>query len=411
MSAPMPPLSPLRHPPRLRSAEGETHRHVTWLELFFDLVFVAAVAQLAALLVADSSFEGFLWFAGLFVPLAWAWMGYTYYANRFDTDDFPYRLTVSAAMLAVAAMAVAIGETTAAGTVRFALAYIALRVLLLVLYLRARRHVPSARAAIDAYLAGFGLGALLWIVSIAVPPPYRYALWAAGLAVEFATPLVAWRVIGGTPVDREHVEERFGLFTIIVLGEAVIAVVVGTDTTGWAAESVAVAAFGFIGAVALWWIYFDFHAGARVRPGRWAFVSVYGHVPLWIALTAFGAGTKLAVKHADDLAQEPGERWAVAGGAALALAMVAAFHWASEHREPLGLGAGRLAVVAGLIALAAGGGPLPLTTFMVLVTALLGLALLIEGFSMRESARGAFARMVQPPQKPGLGPAAVPPTG
>ena len=82
-------------------------------------------------------------------------------------------------------------------------------------------------------------------------------LWAAGLIVEFLTPLVAWKVIGGTPVDREHIEERFGLFTIIVLGEAVIAVVAGTDVKDWAGDAVLVATFGFAGAVSLWWIYFD----------------------------------------------------------------------------------------------------------------------------------------------------------
>jgi low temperature requirement protein LtrA len=407
MSAPTPPLAPLRHPPRLRSADHGVHRHATWLELFFDLVFVAAVAQLARLLIEDHSPQGFVWFAGLFVPLAWAWMGYTYYANRFDTDDFPYRLTVSAAMLAVAGMAVAIGETSTAGTERFAIAYIALRTLLLVLYARARRHVPDARQAIDAYLVGFGIGLLFWIVSVFVPPPYRYALWAIGLAVEFATPLVAWKVIGGTPVDREHIEERFGLFTIIVLGEAVIAVVVGTDTKGWTTEAIVVATAGFIGAVALWWIYFDFQAGAAVRPGRWAFIPVYGHLPLWIALTAYGAGTKLAVKHADELAESGGERLAVAGGAALALLVIAAFHVASQHREPVGFSVARLGAAGAILALGAGGAALPLTTFTVLTTLLLGAALLIEGVSMREHARGSLLELISPPpRRPGLDPPA-----
>ena len=399
MSAPTPPLSPLRHPPRLRSAESEAHRHATWLELFFDLVFVAAVAALADMLVEEPTWDGAVKFAGLFVPLAWAWMGYTYYANRFDSDDFPYRLTVSAAMLAVAAMAVAIGETDAAWSERFAIAYSALRALLLVLYVRARHHVPSAREAINAYLVGFGIGLLLWVVSIFVPPPLRYALWAAGLLVEFLTPLIAWRVIGGTPVDREHIEERFGLFTIIMLGEAVIAVVAGTDVKDWAGEAVVVATFGFAGAVALWWIYFDFQAGSEVRGGRWAFISSYGHLPLWIAITAFGAGTKLAVKHSDALAKLDGERWALAGSAALAVVVIAAFHLGSQHREPLILSLLRLLAVAGLIGLAAGGAALPVTTLTVLVALLLGFALIVEGVSMRQSARDVLSRVFSPPER------------
>lgn len=399
MSAPLRPLSPLRHPPRLRAEETEVHRHATWLELFFDLVFVAAVAQLADMLVEEPTWEGAFKFVGLFIPLAWAWMGYTYYANRFDSDDFPYRLTVSAAMLAVAAMAVAIGEESTQWSERFAIAYVALRALLLVLYLRARLHIPSVRDAIDAYLIGFGIGLLLWFVSIFVPPPARYVLWAAGLLVEFLTPLIAWKVIGGTPVDREHIEERFGLFTIIVLGEAVIAVVAGTDVKDWAGDAVVVATFGFAGAVALWWIYFDFQAGSQVRAGRWAFISSYGHLPLWIAITAYGAGTKLAVKHGGELAKLAGERWALAGSAALALLVIAAFHLGSQHREPAVLSFLRLAAVGALCALAGFASGLPITTLAVLTALILGFALIVEGISMRQSARDAIGRIFSPPER------------
>lgn len=379
------------------------------MELFFDLVFVAAVARLATMLIERHDAIGFARFIGLFVPVAWAWMGYTYYANRFDSDDFPYRLTVSAAMLAVAAMAVAIGEEGPQWSERFAIAYVGLRALLLVLYLRARLHIPSVRDAIDAYLVGFGIGLLLWIVSIFVPPPARYALWAAGLLVEFLTPLVAWKVIGGTPIDREHIEERFGLFTIIVLGEAVIAVVAGTDVKDWAGDAVVVATFGFAGAVALWWIYFDFQAGSQVRAGRWAFISSYGHLPFWIAITAYGAGTKLAVKHGGELAKVDGERWALAGSAALALLVIAAFHLGSQHREPVGLSLLRLGIVGGLCGLAAFASGLPITTLAVLTALMLGLALLVEGISMRQSARDAIGRIFSPP--PRFLPPSSPPPG
>ena len=153
--------APLRHPPRLRPADSETHRHATWMELFFDLVFVAAVARLADMLIERHDATGFLRFFGLFVPVAWAWMGYTYYANRFDTDDVPYRAMVSAGMAAVAAMAVAIGDFSDDGLMRFALAYAAVRLVLLLMYVRARHHVPEMRQALNFYLVGFGAGAAL----------------------------------------------------------------------------------------------------------------------------------------------------------------------------------------------------------------------------------------------------------
>jgi low temperature requirement protein LtrA len=75
-------------PPRLRTLEDAgDDRRATWLELFFDLVFVVAVAQLSNALSADRTLHGFVVFCGLFVPIWWAWVGFTFYADRFDTDD------------------------------------------------------------------------------------------------------------------------------------------------------------------------------------------------------------------------------------------------------------------------------------------------------------------------------------
>lgn len=397
-----PAVAPLRHPPRLRSADGGTHRHATWLELFFDLVFVAAVARLAAMLIDRHDAIGFARFVGLFVPVAWAWMGFTYYANRFDTDDVPYRAMVSAAMAAIAAMAVTIGDFSDAGLARFALAYAALRIVLLLLYVRARRHVPQMRPAIDVYLAGFGAGALCWVASAFVTGPARELLWLCGLVLEFGTPVVGWRVIAAAPIDRHHLEERFGLFTIIVLGETVIAVVAGTDAGDWKGEAVVGAVAGFVAVVALWWTYFDMSGAVRPRRGWWAFVFAYGHVPLWIALTAYGAGVKLSVKHAESLAHDPGARRALAGGAALFLGVLATLHAASSRSEPAPLAALRLLAIAGLVSLAAWGANLPQTTVSVLVVAAVALGLLIEALSVREAERAALRRLLQPPERPAL---------
>jgi low temperature requirement protein LtrA len=371
------------------------------MELFFDLVFVAAIARLATMLIERHDAIGFARFIGLFVPVAWAWMGFTYYANRFDTDDVPYRTMVSAAMAAVAAMAVAIGDFSDAGLMRFALAYAAVRIVLLLLYVRARKHVPEMRQAIDFYLVGFGLGALCWIASAFVTGPARELLWFLGLALEFGTPIVGWRTIATAPIDRHHLEERFGLLTIIVLGEAVIAVVVGTNVSDWKVDSVIVGSVGFACVVALWWTYFEMSGAVQPRRGWWAFVFAYGHVPLWMALTAFGAGVKLAIKHADEIAYDPGSRWALIGGAALFLVVLMAFHVASSRREPPLISVLRALLIVGLLALAAGGGELPQVTLSVLVTVAVLVGLLLEALSVRESERGALSRLIQPAERPG----------
>ena len=289
----------------------------------------------------------------MFTIVAWSWMCFTYFGNRFDTDDVPQRVLMSLAMLAVAGLGVAVGDASDSWSERFAVAQVAVHVVLLALYARARLHVPAARGSIDRYLVGFGLGAVVWLASAMVDTPLRYVLWGAALAIEVATPLLSWGVLARLPVDREHLRERFGLFTIIVLGEAVLAVVIGTQDARWAAPAISTTVAGFLGVLALWWVYFDEQSAASLRGGRWAFVVAYGHLPLWLGATAYGIGVKLAIEHAEGVAEVPGIRWALAGGAALLLVAIGAFHIASANREPAVLSIARGLCIAALVALAA----------------------------------------------------------
>src|SRR5438128_1960586 len=175
-------------PPRLRTAEDPAaERHASWLELFFDLVFVVAITELSRLLVLDHSAGGFLRFAALFVPVFVAWQGYMAYATRFDTDDLGFRLAYFAAMLAIAAMAVLIDDVAhGVHTAAFAVAYVALRSFMLALYGRAWIAVPEARPLIRFYGGGYGIGAAIWLASLAVDTPYRYWLWGFAQLIERA---------------------------------------------------------------------------------------------------------------------------------------------------------------------------------------------------------------------------------
>ena len=403
----------MRRPPQLR-AGGDEHRHASWLELFFDLVFVAVVFQVGELLAEEHDAAGFLEFVGVFTVVAWSWMCFTYFGNRFDTDDVPQRILMSLAMLAVAGLGIAVGDASDSWSERFALAQVAVHVVLLALYVRARLHVPAARASIDRYLVGFGLGTLVWLASALVDTPLRYVLWGAALAIEVATPLLSWGVLARLPVDREHLRERFGLFTIIVLGEAVLAVVIGTQDARWASPAIATTIAGFLGVLALWWVYFDEQSAASLRGGRWAFVVAYGHLPLWLGATAYGIGVKLAIEHADGVADDPGLRWALAGGAAALLVAIGAFHMASERREPAALSISRALCIAALIALAATGAGLQIPTLTLLVVMVAGISLAIEAVSVREAGGHVWAlaaAAVQPPEPPFRPPApsAIPP--
>src|SRR5919201_2182539 len=182
-------------PPRLLTLAEEGERHASWLELFFDLVFVVAITELSRELVLDHSAGGFLRFAALFIPVYVAWQGFMAYADRFDTDDLAFRVAYFAAMLAIAAMAVLIHDVAhGVHTAGFAVAYVTLRSLMLALYGRAWRAVPDARPLIRFYGTGYSIGAALWLVSLAFPIPARYVVWAIAQALELSLPPLTTRI-------------------------------------------------------------------------------------------------------------------------------------------------------------------------------------------------------------------------
>jgi low temperature requirement protein LtrA len=316
-------LSRLLEPPRLRTlASGEEDdRRATWLELFFDLVFVAAVGQLANSLSAEPTTQRFFEFVGLFVPVWWAWTGFTFYANRFDTDDLPYRLLTLLGMFAVAVLATTVPGVFGGATTGFTIAYVGVRLVLLVLYWRASRHVPEVRALARTFLSAFGAAVILWILSLTVDRPWTYVLWACALAVELSTPIVAWRQIPRAPIHPRHIPERFGLLTLIVLGESVLAVVLGVSKVSWVSGSAAAAAAGFVAAAALWWIYFDFLDETTIgsRGILSGLTFTYMHFFIVVGLAALGAGVKMAVLAGGGDNQYDSTAWVPCAGLAMTM--------------------------------------------------------------------------------------------
>ena len=177
-------------PPRLRTAAEEGERSATWLELFYDLVFVVAVAVLVERLVNDISGAGVASFFGYFALLWWLWASHTYYADRYDTDDLVYRLLAAGQMVAIVVLAASLSGDAAGSTRAFAFAYAVSRFLLLVMYWRAYRHVSETRRLVKGYLIGFGVAAVVWTASALVPEDVRVVLWAVALCIDLLTPWV-----------------------------------------------------------------------------------------------------------------------------------------------------------------------------------------------------------------------------
>src|SRR6266508_6208476 len=303
-------------PPRLRTLADEGERHASWLELFFDLVFVVAITELSHELVLDHAAGGFLRFAALFIPVYVAWQGYMAYATRFDTDDLAFRLAYFGAMLAIAAMAVLIGDVARGEhTAAFAVAYILLRSIMLALYARAWQAVPQARPLVRFYGVGYGVGVALWLGSLAFDTPWRYAVWAIAQVLELSLPPLSTRLHRRIPTDPRHLPERWALFTLIVLGESVVAVAIATANTNWHVGSAFAAVLGFAAVAAVWWLYFDRQANVVLRGSTMSIVVYsYAHIPLLIGLAALSAGVRLLIERAGEDHLGAGASVALLGG-------------------------------------------------------------------------------------------------
>lgn len=309
------------------------------------------VAELATAFVADLSWHGARVFAGLFTAIWFSWIGFTLYANRFDTDDVVFRVIKLAATLGIAGCAASAAEATGSLGWAFAASFLAARLMLVLLYLRAWRHVEEARGTVAVYLAAAILSAALWAVSIAVTGTARYVLWAAAVSVDIAAPVLATHNKNDVPLHLEHLPERFGLLVILVLGEMVGAIVIGVHDMKWADSAVVVAVLGFLVAAALWWNYFDVGAASsaedlqeseREQPdgpttsgaddvGERHDLFIYGHLPLTLGIAVAGVGLEELVLHPDASLPSP-ESWTLIIGVAMFFAGAAVIVAGADHR-------------------------------------------------------------------------------
>src|ERR1700754_176355 len=245
----LPEPGPVRSRPSLRirmtaRAADEPHRASTQLELLFDLTFVVAVAGLVAQLahgVAEGhAAEALAPFLQVFFAIWWAWMNFTWFASSYDTDDVPYRLLTLLQMGGVLILAAGVPSAFGAGDYRaVTLGYLVMRVGLVAQWLRAAREDPAGRGTTIRYAAGISAVEVLWllrqllaelgVLTGAAPVLVFVALAGAELAVPAWAERNNWR----TSWHPHHIAERYALFTIILLGESVLAVSTGfADVVG-----------------------------------------------------------------------------------------------------------------------------------------------------------------------------------
>ena len=280
-------------PPTL--GEPNSERRAGWLELFYDLVYIAAVIELGSYFHGELTPLGTLRYVFLFLIVWWSWSGTTYYENRFIADDALHRILIFLQIFFVGSLASNIPRAFGEGAAMFAFSYAALRIILILMYARAYRAVPDTRALIRNYTAGFSLGILCFVLSMFVPAPWTYVLWGLGIGAEVIVHMLfgTQGLEGRFPFNLAHLSERYALFIIIVLGDSFIKAIGRTAEEGVGPGTYVFGAFGVLMTVSLWWIYFDDVAEAALKQGYDSLTSwVYAHFPLSVAIVGFGVAVE-----------------------------------------------------------------------------------------------------------------------
>jgi low temperature requirement protein LtrA len=322
--------------PKLRTdEEEERERRVSWLELFYDLVFVVVISELSHQLAEHISAEGVVSFILLFIPVWWVWIGGTFYNERFETQDISNRVFVFLQMLPVAALAVFAHDGLGNTSVGFALSYAAARGIINFLWVRGGWHDRRFWPVAQRFGLGFSLSVVLFVVSVFVPPPWRFVLWALGLVSDLVTPVFTLGLQARLPrLSSSRLPERFGLFVIIVLGETIVGVVRGVAeqpqlTSGLVVTGILGIALGF----GLWWVYFDFVARRQFRVGIWwSFTWSYLHLLLLMSIVAAGAGVNNVVA-SEETSLPDDVCWLISGAIAAGLIIIGLLELTLRRRE------------------------------------------------------------------------------
>ena len=322
---------PLFEAPRIRRPD-EGERPTSWLEFFFDLVFVVGVDQLARRLEHDVTGQDVIVYLALYAPVWWAWVGFVLYTDRFGTDDISDRFMTLLQVGAALVLAAAALQATSERAATFALAYGVFRLGLAVRYAMAARYVREARRECARQSAGFGIAAVIWLASAAVPAPWRFWMWGAGFAIDVLTPFASARMHDIVPPDPDHVEERFGTFINISLGVGFVKLVEAMRDVALSSAVLATAALSLLIGFSIWWGFFDTLDQAPMQQVRTRHrtasykIWLFAQLPLAAGVAAAGIAVGKLVHDAEAVAVEDSVRWLACGMVALCYVAHAIVH-------------------------------------------------------------------------------------
>jgi low temperature requirement protein LtrA len=361
---------------------AQREQRVTPLELFFDLVFVYAITQVTQLMSHDPTWRGVGRGLLVLAALWWAWTGYAWLTNTLEPEEGQVRAGMFGAMAAMLVVALAVPGAFESDAVLFAVAYLIVRLLHLLLYAIAGKRDPDLLGAILRFTPSATLAPAIILAAGFVDGRAQAALWVVALAVDYLGALIGrgagWRV------SPAHFAERHGLIVIIALGESIIAIGVGAAGVSLTPGILSAAVLGMVAIAALWWAYFDVMAvlaqrqlsetsgATQARLAR-DYYS-YLHLPMIAGIVLFALGLKRTIEQVDEpLAMIPAI--ALCGGLSLyflthvglRIRMVHFIRHATTER-PGWIGPGRLATGIAMLALIPAALELPALASLALVT-------------------------------------------
>jgi low temperature requirement protein LtrA len=373
----------------------EAHRASTPLELLFDLCFVVAVSQAAAELNHSISNDhlrsGIIGYLMVFFAIWWAWVNFTWFASAYDTDDVPYRLLTFVQI--AGALILAAGVASAFDTGNFTtitIGYVVMRLAMVAQWLRAAASDPAGRSVAHRFALGITVVQVGWVVRLFLPRSFGDTTFCLLAAAEIAVPL--WAERGGRPTTWHpaHISERYGLFTLIVLGESVSAATIAIQSAvasdRLSASLVGIGGGGLILVFGLWWWYFEHSAEDRLRVARQlGFVWSYAHYVVFAAVAAFGAGLEGAVttvEHGGASTQMAALAVAIPVGLYLSVTATLHARFSSDWSLPIGFVVACVALVVGIGIVARW---LPLALCLVAMGVVVAALVALESASRRQS--------------------------
>ncbi|MEU0009063.1 low temperature requirement protein A [Streptomyces sp. NPDC006314] len=301
MSAPQPSANVLRRTMRGRDPREE-HRTATTLELFFDLCFVVAVSQsstqLAEQVLKGHAGHGLAYYAAVFFAIWWAWTGFSWFASAYDTDDLPYRLTALVQTAGALVLAAGVPDAFRNDFTAITIGYAIMRVGAVSQWVRAAVEDPDpvrARVA-RRYAIGISLLQAGWIGRLWLPETWQLWFFIVLVIGELLVPVISER---GAPSawHPEHIAERFGLFTLIVLGETVTSATIAVQHAldgKHLFQLCLLVVGGLLTVFTMWWMYFARPTDTGlVTDNRQAFRWGYGHYLVLGSAAAVGTGLEI----------------------------------------------------------------------------------------------------------------------